>query len=140
MSIGGMMSGHDGAQPSCPRSIAPRHGEGYLPGVTLRRLLPFLTLLALMLAPLGRPGVAGAAAPAHDMAAMPSHCSDMPAPADREPAEMAIDCMMACAAVAPPAAAALAMAISGIAAPEAVPPSAYVGITPGSDPPPPRLS
>ena len=108
--------------------------------MTLRRLLPFLTLLALMLAPLGRPGVAEAAAPAHAMATMPSHCSDMPAPSKNEPAGMAIDCMMACAAVTPPTAAALPAAMAGVAAPEAVPPSAYVGITPGSDPPPPRLS
>ena len=106
----------------------------------LRRLLPFLTVLALMLAPLGRAGVAEAAVPAHALAAMPSHCSDMPMPVDHEPAGTAIDCMMVCAAVTPPAAAALPVAIAGIAAPEAVPPSAFVGITPGSDPPPPRLS
>lgn len=108
--------------------------------MALRRLLPFLTLLALMLAPLGRPGVAEAAVPAHAMATMPSHCSDTQMPADHEPAGMAIDCMMVCAAVTPAAATDLPVTIAGIAAPDAVPPSAYVGITPGSDPPPPRLS
>ncbi len=117
----------------------------------LRRLLPLLALLALMLAPFGRVGMAEAAMPAHDVAAqdlvpeglaaaMPSHCADMPAPAEHEPADMAIDCMIACAVMTPPAAPALPVVAPVLAPPEAATPSAVVGITTESETPPPRHS
>lgn len=108
--------------------------------VTLRRLLSLMTLLALMVAPVGRAGAAEAASPAHDMMAMPQHCSDMPKPAENEPAGAAIDCMTACAVVSPAAPSTLPIIPADEASPDAPPPSADVGITTGSDPPPPRLS
>ena len=109
--------------------------------VTLRRLLPLLTLIALMFAPFGRVGMAEAMAmPAHDMAAMPSHCADMPTPADHAPADRVIDCMIACAVMTPPVSPAVPMVAPLVTAPEAKPASGFVGISIGSDPPPPRLS
>ena len=109
--------------------------------MTLRRLLPLLTLIALMFAPFGRVGMAEAMAmPAHDMAASLSHCADMPAPTQHEPADRMIDCMIACAMVTSPAAPIVPVVAAIVAAPEPRPVSFFVGITPGHDPPPPRFS
>ncbi len=122
----------------------------------MKHLLPLLTLLALMLAPFGRVGMAEAAMPAHDVSAqdlvpeqdlaaakspaMSSHCADMPAPAEHEPADLAIDCMIACAVMTPSAAPALPVVAPVLATPESAAPSAVVGITTESEPPPPRHS
>jgi hypothetical protein len=108
--------------------------------MALRRLLPFL-ILALMLAPMGRMGMAEAA-PAHAMAMQSGgHCPDMPAPAgapDRD--GMGIDCAIACAAM---HAAAAPFVVPALAVPDALRPvtiSHRAGIRPEAEPPPPRRS
>lgn len=65
----------------------------------------------MLIAPFGRIGMAqAAAAPAHaEMAQMP-HCAGEPAPDDPRPKRHAVDCMMACAAVAPAADAVMVVA------------------------------
>ncbi len=126
--------------------MRPAAGGPISEAVTLRRLLPLLTLIALMLAPFGRVGMAEATMPAHgmaaghEMAAMPSHCADMPAPSDDAPADRMIDCLVACAVVTPPTAPAVPIVAPQANAPAAGLASTFVGISPGSDPPPPRLS
>lgn len=115
--------------------------------MTLRACLRLLLLAAMLLAPLGRLGVAQAmAAPAGMNMA---HCAEMPAPAAghhrKAPApsgeKMAVDCMIACAAMA----AAPAPFIAPPPPPAAARPaslflSSLTGIQPEADPPPPRIS
>ena len=108
----------------------------------MRRILPLLTLVALLLAPFGRMAAAEASAMPHhgDRAAAASgHCDGMPAQGEGRP-DRAIDCMIACAALAsaeaPTAAAAPALAPM----PEPAAARQFSGIDPEADPPPPRFS
>ena len=105
--------------------------------MTARRLLSLLVLAGLMLAPLGRIGIAQAqAAPA----AMATHCAGDPAPARDRREGQAVDCMIACAAVAPACAILLAPPAASESQPEATPLSLRAGLTPAAETPPPRLS
>jgi hypothetical protein len=73
--------------------------------VNLRRLLPLLVLLALVIAPFGRVAVAEAKTIPHPMpSAMASHCPGQPMPDGDKGGRVAIDCMIACAAMASAAA------------------------------------
>jgi hypothetical protein len=108
--------------------------------MTMKRLIPLLTLLALLFAPVGRVGAAEAAMPTHDQAAAATHCNDMPAPSQDERPGAKIDCMISCAVVAPPSANALPLAEPMPVMVEAIRPTFFAGINPGSDPPPPRAS
>src|SRR5689334_10471007 len=76
------------------------------------RMLRLLLLAALLLAPVGRIGLAQAmAAPADAPSAMAGHCAEMPAPTPhrghhgqapkQDDERKAVDCMIACAAMAP---------------------------------------
>jgi hypothetical protein len=105
------------------------------------RLLRYLVLLALMLAPFGRMSVAEAKAmPHHGMSMMASHCPDPSPPDGNKAGGMSVDCMIACAAMVaspaatlnPPAAVELAVA--------AIPLTLLAGIRPEAEPPLPRLS
>jgi hypothetical protein len=97
-------------------------------------------LLALALAPFGRMAAAEAKAmPHHAAMAMPGHCAGQPQPdQDRHPAT--IDCMMACAAMAPHAATDFVPPTVAHAEPASAPALILAGILPEAEPPPPRLS
>jgi hypothetical protein len=111
----------------------------------LARLIRFLTLFALLLAPLGMMGSHAAAAmpmphgASHAAPVTPDHC----APAkddDGDRARQSIDCTIFCAAMAAPDA-----AVSGrtaFAGPAlAIRPVPFgQGLNPESEPPPPRIS
>ncbi|HEV2866026.1 MAG TPA: hypothetical protein VGX37_05890 [Allosphingosinicella sp.] len=106
--------------------------------MTGRRLLPLLAVLAMLFSPLGH--VAAAQARGNPDQAMSGHCEGMPMPAKHQPANGAIDCMIACAVVAPTPAP-LVAAMASVRAPNApVEMRPYVGIHPEADPPPPRFS
>lgn len=110
--------------------------------MTARRLLPLIAILALLVAPFGRMGMAEAAAAPHHAApaAMAGHCDDRPASAPDRPDKAAIDCMTACAAIMPAAAPRLAGTPPPAIDPGIVPPAAFHGLHPAADPPPPRAS
>jgi hypothetical protein len=106
-----------------------------------KRLIPLLTLLALLLAPAGRvAAMESAAMPDHAAMTGQGHCSGMATPDPDHGDRLAIDCMIACAVMAPPTAPAFAVAASGEAAVETVPAPCFDGISFGADPPPPRMS
>ncbi len=106
----------------------------------LRRLLPLLALLALLVAPFGRMAAAEAmAAPAHGAMTTSGHCDDAPGPGHDE-ANKSIDCMIACAVMAPADAPALEAAPPAAAPLEAGALAAFFGFHPEADPPPPRFS
>lgn len=106
----------------------------------LRRLVPLLTLLALLFAPLGRTAAAEAAMPAHAASAMAAHCSDMAAPAQDDQERSVIDCMIACAALAPPVSSPLDEIAAELMRGEGTAPATFPGISLQFDPPPPRRS
>ena len=116
----------------------------YLPAMVALRLFRFLTLFALMLAPLGmmsahaRMAMPASASSGHEMAAS-SHCPGMDQPRKEKPVS-GIDCTIACSAL---PSAESTIAVHPMAAAE-VPPIALVtflpGLHPESDPPPPRLA
>ena len=118
----------------------------YRGAVTLRACLRLLLFAALLLAPLGRIGVAQAAASPAGMNM--AHCAEMPAPAashhpkapgsDHE--RMAVDCMIACAAMAPPPSPLVAPPAPAVALPASSVLTSLSGINPAADPPPPRIS
>lgn len=99
-------------------------------------------LLTLVMAPFGRMGAAEATTmPHHAPMAMAGHCAGQPLPGqDHDKGAASIDCMIACAAMAP------------VAAPEVVPPPPaqaepvapraliLAGISPEAETPPPRVS
>ena len=105
-----------------------------------RRFLPFLMLLALALAPFGRMAAAEAKAmPHHEAMAMSGHCAGEPQPdQDRHPSS--IDCMIACAAMAPAATPDFVPPPVAHAEPTSAPALILAGILPEAEPPPPRLS
>lgn len=111
--------------------------------MTCRRLVQFLVLTALAIAPFGRIGMAQAMAghvsmASHAPMAMTAHCAGQPMP-DGDKGHRT-DCMIACAAMAPAPAPfalpppALAAAPIGLAA------GFPSGIRPEADPPPPRTA
>jgi hypothetical protein len=104
------------------------------------RILRLLLLAALMLAPAGRIGVAGAAAAP---TAAPGHCADMPShePAPAGPEGMVVDCMIACAALAAmPASFAVPMPMATNPSPIAASFADLTGISPEAELRPPRFS
>ncbi|MDQ8756764.1 hypothetical protein RCO27_11040 [Sphingosinicella sp. LHD-64] len=107
--------------------------------MTLRSLVPLLVFLALLAAPFGRMGMAEAAMP-HPAApmAMSGHCADMPAPEPGKPSKSAIDCMVACAAVATESAVEIAFASPDPVAVVPRPLLSLHGIQPEAADPPPR--
>jgi hypothetical protein len=106
--------------------------------VTSRRLVQFLVLLALAVAPFGRIGASQAMA-RHAMA-MPAHCAGQPMPDGDRGHRMAVDCMIACAAMAPAPALFALPPPALAAAPFGLPSSFLSGIRPEADPPPPRTA
>jgi hypothetical protein len=119
----------------------------------MRACLRLLLLAALLLAPLGRIGMAQAMAMPASGAAMPGHCAGMPAaaPAHRQGAHhsntpqkpderMAVDCMIACAAMAPAPAPIMAPPPVAAFVPGAILLTSLSGIRPEAEPPPPRRS
>lgn len=109
--------------------------------MSLRRLLPLLVLVALVLAPFGRMGVAEAKAmPRHAVSAMTAHCPDMPLPDGGGDNGMTIDCMMACATMAAAAAPLVPPPQAEEAVVTALPFTFFPGIRPEAEPPPPRFS
>ncbi len=111
------------------------------------RVLRLFLLATMLLAPLGRIGIAQAmAAPAEAPATMAGHCAEMPAPpaghhqkAPRQGDEKkAIDCMIACAAMTTAPAPFVAPTPVAEARPGAPLPCSLTGIRPEADPPPPR--
>ena len=124
-------------------TVAIPSGGLYPGAVTPRACLRLLLLAALLLAPLGRISVAQAAPPAAGMTM--AHCGEMPAGHDRQaPApdkeRMAVDCLIACAAMAPPPAPLVTPPPAGVAPPATALISSLNGIQPEADPPPPRFS
>lgn len=103
-----------------------------------RRLVQIFVLAALLLAPFGRLGIARAMATPHPPIAMTSHCAGQPLPSQDRHHKMAVDCMIACAAMAHVPA---ALFVPPIAVETAVAASLLprlAGIRPEADPPPPR--
>ena len=110
--------------------------------MSFRCLLPLLTVLALLVAPFGRMAAAETMTLTHHAAAaaaMPGHCDDRPTPTQDRP-DKAIDCMIACAAMAAADAPSLVLAAFTPAAPERLALPAFTGLNPEAEPPPPRFS
>ncbi len=118
------------------------------------RALRLLLLAVMLLAPVGRIGVAQAmAAPAATPPAMAGHCADAPAAApahhrgsghDQAPQQhnerTAVDCMIACAAMTTAPAPFVAPAPPATSLPDAPLLASLTGIRPEAEPPPPRRS
>lgn len=108
------------------------------------RLPALFILLALLVAPFGRLGLAEAAAlPVHGapMAmAMAGHCEDMPAPQPGHPGKAAVDCMIACAAMTPANGLEILLVVEPKALLAPLPPVSFAGIHPEAEPPPPRIA
>jgi hypothetical protein len=102
-----------------------------------RRLVQLLVLAALVLAPFGRLGLAQAT-PHHAPMAMNAHCAGQPMPDQGKSHRMAVDCMIACAAMAAAATPFMPPPPARRAVPSATPASLLAGIRPQADPPPPR--
>jgi hypothetical protein len=107
--------------------------------VTSRRLVQLILLLALTLAPFGRIGASQAMA-GHGAMAMPAHCADQPVPDGDKGHRMAVDCMVACAAMIPAPAFISQPPPALASAPVAPAASRLDGIRPEADPPPPRTA
>lgn len=107
----------------------------------MRRLFPILMLLALLMAPAGRAVAAEQVAmPSHDSGAQAGHCSDMPMSDDTDDGKMAIDCLVACAIMAPPAAPSLPVQAAMRLAERPAVVARFEGLSTGTDPPPPRAA
>lgn len=100
-----------------------------------RRLVQLFVLAVLLLAPFGRIGIAQAMA-----APMASHCAGQPLPDQDSHDEMAVDCLIACAAMAPAAALFAPQPPSALVAPSPMPTVTLAGIRPEAEPPPPRFA
>ena len=107
--------------------------------MTRRRLIQFLVLIALAVAPFGRIGASQAMA-GHAPMAMTAHCAGQPMPDGDKGHRMAVDCMIACAAMAPAPAPFVLPPPALAAAPIGPPLSRLSGIRPEADPPPPRTA
>jgi hypothetical protein len=126
--------------------VASPPPEAYLPDVAATRLLRFLTLFALLLAPLGMMRAHAAMAmpaqghSAHAMGlAAPSECGGMDQPSKQVPAS-SIDCTIACSVLAGGVVEVAAHPVSAAPAPSFLATLSLRGLTPESDPPPPRFS
>ena len=116
--------------------------------MSLRACLRLLLLAAMLLAPLGRIGVAQAMAAPAATGMATAHCADMPAPApghhQKAPApeseRMGVDCMTACAAMTTAPAPFVMPPPAAVAPPAASFLASLSGIQPEADPPPPRFS
>lgn len=100
--------------------------------------MPFLVLLALLVAPYGRIQQAQAATPPAQSMAMAGHCAPAPANTPAPTHHGSIDCMIACAGVPAVEADLAAPALPPITMLVAAPVAALDGILPQFDPPPPR--
>jgi hypothetical protein len=107
--------------------------------VTRRRLVQFFVLIALAAAPFGRIG-ASHAMTGHAAMTMAAHCAGQPMPDGDKGHRLAVDCTIACAAMAPaPSPFALPPPVlAGV--PTDLPLSRLSGIRPEADPPPPRIA
>lgn len=119
----------------------------------MRACLRLLLLAAMLLAPLGRIGMAQAMATPAGPGARAGHCAGMPAaapahhsgmPHQKAPARdgerMAVDCMTACAAMAPAPAPFIAPPPAATTLPATSFLFSLIGIRPEAEPPPPRFS
>jgi len=103
--------------------------------VISRRFVQILLVLILVLSPFGRIGLGAA----HGMPA--GHCAGAPAPSHGKGQQEPVDCMIACAAIAPaPAAQDFARFCVTQASHPALPGAFDAGLQTGADPPPPRLA
>lgn len=104
----------------------------------MRRLLPLLVLLALLVAPYGR--MQAQAATAHHAAPMAAagHCEPAPAKAPTPTHHGSIDCMIACAGMPAVESALAGPPLPPVTAMIAPPAAMLDGILPQFDPPPPR--
>lgn len=108
--------------------------------MSLSRLLPLLTIFAMIVAPFGRAAAAETmTATHHEPMAMTGHCDPMPASGQSEK-DKSIDCMTACAAMAPAEAPPLQTRLPTAATPVSRALPACSGLHPEADPPPPRFS
>lgn len=100
-----------------------------------------MLVLVLMLAPFGRAAAAETRAMPHQAMQVASPCPDQPQPAgDSDRGKMEIDCMSACAAMAPAADPFVIPPIAALVPPEPNPMPSRAGIRPEAEPPPPRLA
>jgi hypothetical protein len=104
-----------------------------------RRLVQLLVLFALAAAPFGRIGISQAMA-RHMPTAMIAHCAGQPMPEPARGHRMAVDCMIACAAMAPAPAPFALPPPAVVAAPVGLAAGFPAGVRPEADPPPPRLA
>ena len=127
--------------------VASLRVGAYSPAVAATRLLRFLTLFALLLAPLGMMRAhAAMAIPAqghsvHVMgSAAPSEpCGGMHQPSKQAPAS-SIDCTIACSVLAGVSVEVAAHPVPAAPAPSFLAAVSLHGLTPESDPPPPRTA
>jgi hypothetical protein len=106
--------------------------------VTSRRLVQILVLIALTVAPFGRIGASQAMAGQGAMA-MSAHCGQ-PMPDGDKGHRMALDCMIACAAMAPAPTSFTLPPPALVAAPIARAAPLLSGVRPEAEPPPPRIA
>jgi hypothetical protein len=103
--------------------------------VNPRRFLSLLALFALLAMPFGHRQAGAHSEPA----AMAGHCHGGSVPSPGKADRAAIDCAVACAAIAPAAASPEEPFMPVAANPEAAVPAIFPGIRSATDPPPPRL-
>jgi hypothetical protein len=96
-------------------------------------------LIALAIAPFGRIGASQANA-GHAPMAMTAHCAGQPMPDGDKGHRTAVDCMIACAAMAPAPAPFALPPPALAAAPFGLKSTPLSGIRPEADPPPPRTA
>jgi hypothetical protein len=131
--------------PTQKPSVATAGSVAYAAAMLGVRLLQLLTLLAMILAPVGmatgHDAMAAPAAPgAHTMSAMATdHCAGMDQPAKPQPPSC-VDCNMVCAALPAVETAVAVHPIAAASLPRIAPEEAVQGLHPESDPPPPRLA
>ena len=116
----------------------------YLPAMVALRLTRFLTLLALLLAPLGMVRAHAAMAIPADASASAHHggadpCGGMDRPAGQQPSS-GIDCGIACSAMPSGDSEIAAHPMVAAAVPTALLAADLHGLHPESDPPPPRFA
>ena len=116
----------------------------YSPVMVALRLLRFLTLFALMLAPFGMMSAHAemampvSAASGHEMASS-GHCAGMNQPREEKPAS-GIDCTIACSAVPSAEGTIIVHPTAAAQTPPIALATSLLGLHPESDPPPPRLA
>lgn len=105
----------------------------------MRRLVPLLALLALLVAPYGRMQAQAATVQHASPMAMAGHCEPAPAKVPTPAHHGSIDCMIACAGMPSVDAALAGPPLPPVAAMIAPPVAPLDGILPQFDPPPPRV-